>query len=301
MVKWTVALLSIGLIVGISIGIEMFADTPDAVSVWRGCDGTVVIRSSVGKLEVTKQAPNLPWCVGPKVAETEVIASEAVSSLSGSNTQTGEATPVKKGFAKKEFNPENGPLLDLSQEDILNYRREQMRQDQIRYANAIRSVRMRAKATKKSETNAYLIKNDAVVISGKETGWVKTTGAEIHVSDAHENTVTAYTGGKASGYVASRYLRTPNTSDLVRIGQADPAYWSDVVHVNVAHLVNVRANPWYGAKVVTVLSDKTNLYVISTVDNWSEVISEDKTIHGFIRSDYLVTDKSQRVEVSPFL
>lgn len=299
MVKWTVAVLSIALVVGTSVGVEMFADTFDAVSVWRGCDGTVVVRSTVGKLEITKQAPNLPDCVGPKVTEIVSAPQETVEQAEWV-TSTG-TQEEKKWFAKKEFHPENGPLLDLAQTDIVKYRREQMRQDQIRYANAIRSVRMRAKTTKKSDTVAYLIKNDAVVIEGKETGWVKTTGAEVHVSDTRENIVTAYTGGKATGYIASRYLRTPTSSDLVRIGQADPAYWSDLVHVNVAHLVNVRANPWYGAKIITTLSNQTNLYVISTVDNWSEVISEDKTIHGFIRSDYLITDKSQRVEPSPFL
>ncbi len=65
------------------------------------------------------------------------------------------------------------------------------------------------------------------------------------------------------------------------------------MHTNVDHLVNVRANPWYGASIVAVLSNAVNLYVVSTVDNWSEVMSDDKTIRGYIRSDYLTIDKAQ--------
>ncbi len=83
----------------------------------------------------------------------------------------------------------------------------------------------------------------------------------------------------------------------MRIAQADQAYWSDIAHVNVAHLVNVRAHPWYGSKIKFVLSDKTNLYVVSTVDNWSEVLSDDRKISGYIRSDFLSIDKSQRVDL----
>ena len=87
----------------------------------------------------------------------------------------------------------------------------------------------------------------------------------------------------------------------MRIGQADNAYWSDVARVKVAHRVNVRQHPWYGAKVLHTLSNDTNLYVISTVNNWSEVMSDDGTIQGYIRSDFLTIDKVQRVEISPFL
>lgn len=118
----------------------------------------------------------------------------------------------------------------------------------------------------------------------------------MNVVDARENTISASTGGKATGYIATHYLRDPNSSDLVRVGQADQAYWSDVAHVNVAHLVNVRAHPWYGSKILHVLSDKTPLYVVSTVDNWSEVMSDDGMIRGYIRSDYLTITKYQRVE-----
>jgi hypothetical protein len=315
MVKWIVAVFSIGIIVSTGIWFEMFADTPDAVSAWRGCDGTVVLRTTAGKLEVTKQAQNLPDCIGPKSAESPVVqlasstpvetkddASADVIAESETSSDKGDAIMlVMSASGKTKFDASTGPLLDLTSSDIVNYRKAQLRQEQIRYANALRSVRMRQKATKQSKTVAYLMKNDAVVIQGKETGWVKTTGATIEVTDTRENTVAADTTGKASGYIASKYLRTPTSSDLVRIGQADQAYWSDVVHVNVSHLVNVRSHPWYGASIVTVLGNKTNLYVISTIDNWSEVISDDRSIHGFIRSDYLIVDKAQRVEPSPFL
>jgi hypothetical protein len=321
MVKRSVIVFSV--LAMIPVAVEMFADTPDAVSAWRGCDGTVVLRTSAGKLEVTKQAPNLPGCVGTRVADTgaEVIVTPVVpvvstqpvgvppSSIVSSGTlvvqEVEEVHPSIGGLVRtpvtKKYNPSSGPLLDLASTDIVNYRKEQLKQEQIRYANALRSVRMRQKAAKESKTVAYLMKNDTVVIQGKETGWVKTTGVTVQVTDTRENTVGADTTGKASGYMASKYLRTPTSSDLVRIGQADQAYWSDVSHVNVAHLVNVRLHPWYGAPIVNVLSNKTNLYVISTVDNWSEVISDDRSIHGFIRSDYLIVDKAQRVEPSPFL
>lgn len=114
------------------------------------------------------------------------------------------------------------------------------------------------------------------------------------ITDSQENTVTADTSGKVTGYTAAKYLRDPNVSDLVRIGQADFAYWSDIVHVKVSHLVNVRSHPWYTAPIVTTLGNMTSLYVISTVDNWSEVRNESGTIRGYIRSDFLIVDKAQR-------
>lgn len=123
----------------------------------------------------------------------------------------------------------------------------------------------------------------------------------MKVLDTEENIVAPATYGEAKGYIATRFLRDPNPSDLVRIGQADQAYWSDVAHVNVAHLVNVRAHPWYGAKILYVLSNQTPLYVVSTVDDWSEVISDDRTIRGYIKSKYVVVDKAQRAEPKPLL
>jgi hypothetical protein len=137
------------------------------------------------------------------------------------------------------------------------------------------------------------MRNDAVVIDGKETGWVKVQGADIEVTDTHENIVEADTTGKAHGYTAGKYLRDPNTDDLVRIEQADHAYWSDITHINLGR-VNVRANPWYTAPIVITLSKNDSLYVIATVDNWSEVRNDSGSIRGYVRSDLLTVEKVQR-------
>ena len=155
---------------------------------------------------------------------------------------------------------------------------------------------MRSMASMKARTNAYLITGDAVVITGKETGWIKTQGADIVVTDTHENTVRPVTLKKASGYMAVKYLRNPNTSDLVRIEQADHAYWSDVARVKVSHMVNIRSHPWYTSSIVTTLRNDTPLYVVRTVDNWSEIRNDSGTLHGYIRSDFLVIDRAQRVD-----
>jgi hypothetical protein len=74
-------------------------------------------------------------------------------------------------------------LLDLAQTDIVSYRLERMRQNQIRYANALRSVRMRNAQSKQSKTNAYLMRNDAVMISGEATSWVASQGVVIDVAE----------------------------------------------------------------------------------------------------------------------
>ncbi len=227
------------------------------------CNGTIITRFTDGSYELSKGEPNMPRCVDT---------------------------------SKRGFNPENGPVFDTSSADIVKHRSYLMAKKMIRYVNPVRSVIARSLPTKKSKPAAYLMKNDTVVIEGKETGWVKIQGATVSVTDTQENTVSADTVGKAVGYIASRFIRTPYTTDLVRIGQADQAYWSDIAHVRVAHLVNVREHPWYGAKIKAVLSDKTNLYVISTVDNWSEVISDDRSIAGYIRSDYLVIDRVQHTD-----
>lgn len=73
------------------------------------------------------------------------------------------------------------------------------------------------------------------------------------------------------------------------------------MHTNVARYVNVRLHPWYGAPIVTVLGNNIDLYVVSTVDDWSEVMNDDRTIKGYIKSKYLVVDKAQRVEQAPLL
>jgi len=200
------------------------------------------------------------------------------------------------------YDPEiDGPLFDLAQIDIVSYRIELMKARQIRYANALRSVRMREQASKNSNTEAYLMRNDAVIVTQSGAGWTGVQGAKVSVTDTLANLIEADTTGKADGYVATKYLRNPNTSDLVRLEQADQQFWSDIARVNVEHSVNVRAHPWYGAKILFVLTNATPLYVVSTVDNWSEVISDDRILHGYIRSDYLTIEKKQRVEIEPLL
>jgi Bacterial SH3 domain len=147
--------------------------------------------------------------------------------------------------------------------------------------------------------DAYLMRNDAVVVSSEVSdGWNSVQGAEVIVTDAQENTVWADTTGQASGYTAGKYLRDPDASDLVRIEQADQAYWSDIAHVKVTHMVNVRSHPWYTASIVTTLDNGTPLYIVSTVDNWSLIRNDEGTIRGYIRSDFLEIEKSQRVDIT---
>ena len=210
-------------------------------------------------------------------------------------TQTGTITqvviPVK---TTPLINLSHGPLFDIRSTQIAEYRKQLLRDQNIQFANPVRSVRIRSAATKKSQTEAFLMKNDAVVNSGDGIGWDKVQGATLIVSDDQENIVTADTIGRTIGYTASKYLRNPSITDLVRIGQADFAYWSDIAHVRVAHLVNVRSNPWYTAPIVATLENLTPIYIVSTVDNWSEVRNESGTIRGYIRSDFLIVDKAQR-------
>lgn len=230
------------------------------------CNGMQVVSLSNGGYAISHVAPNLSGCVHTDNAGNVITGPD----LSG------------------------GPLLDLASTDIVNYRLEQLKAQKIRFANAIRSVRMRAQASRESRTNAYLMRNDAVVVDGKETGWVKVQGADLTVTDANANTVEADTTGKADGYTASQYLRTPNTNDLVRIEQADHAYWSDVTRVGVRY-ANIRSNPWYTAPIVATLGKGYALYVIATVDNWSEVRNDAGTVRGYVRSDLLTIEKVQRV------
>lgn len=121
------------------------------------------------------------------------------------------------------------------------------------------------------------------------------------VTDARENTIDIDTSTGTTGYVGTRFLRNATPSDLVKIGQADIAYWSDIVHTNVDHLVNIRSNPWYTAPIVQTVQSNVPMYRVATVDNWSQVQSIDGTLQGYIRSDFLVVDKSQLIEVKPLL
>ncbi len=296
------------------------------------CSGTQVVRLSTGKFEVRYVEANLPGCSGAKVMNFNTQSSSntgktlpadlpetlsmnevtncsglRLTSLSNGRYYSTRVASDLPGCVQAQYDPNinpdtsrvdlsNGPLLDLASTDIVNYRAEKMKEQGIRFANAIRSVRMRRAASMQSETKAYLMNNDAVTIEGKETGWVKVQGADVVVTDIQENTVATTSTGKASGYTAGKYLRDPHASDLVRIEQADQAYWSDIARVNVEYKVNVRSHPWYTASIVATLGNDTPLYIVSTVDNWSEVRNDAGTIRGYIRSDFLVVDKVQRVD-----
>lgn len=293
----------------LSLGLTLTLDTSLAatteVILVTNCTGTQIVRTDAGQMQIRHVESGLPGCVGAPATETgdtHTLSTSAVSTGTVTSTATGEldaemmeVTATGKVFTQK-FNAENGPAFDVRSTDIVNYRTYQMAKKGIRYTNVTRSVKMRNAPNMQSRVTAYLMDNDAIVMTGSETGWVKSQWAEVLVTDTGSNTVITNTGGKASGYIASKYLRKPTASDLVRISQADQAYWSDIAHVNVAHLVNVREHPWYGSKIKFVLSNQTALYVISTVDNWSEVLSDDRKIHWFIRSDYITVEKSQRVD-----
>jgi hypothetical protein len=269
------------------------------VSVWVSCEGTVVSRTDVGKLEISRVEPNSIGCLGKKVNQTSPTLDQVTESTGA--TLESELILDEEDAVTDSTGPRDVILFDLKQTDIVNYRLERMRQNQIRYANAIRSVRMRNWKSMESKTNAYLIKNDAVLTDWTQTGWVETQWITLDLLDPVENTIVADSTGKAQGYVPAKYLREANPSDLVRIRQADNAYWSDLAHVEVDRYVNVRLHPWYGAPIVTVLTDSTVLYIVSTVDDWSEVMSDDRKIQWYVKSKYLVVDKSQRVEQAPLL
>ncbi len=270
------------------------------ISVWVSCEWTVVSRTSVGTLELSRVEPNSPDCRGPRanVAPVDIVEQ--------TNAEDDWITLEDLGQEEVETDTalqNQGPvewiiLLDLAQTDIVNYRLERMRQNQIRYANAIRSVRMRQAATKASETEAILMRNDAVIVESSG-GWSKVQWTTIDRAEGLENDIVADTTGKADGYVATKYLRDANPSDLVRIRQADNAYWSDIARVNAEMYLNVRAHPWHTAPIVTTLGRGTTLYVVSSVDDWSEVITDDRSIQGYVKSKYLTIEKYQRVEQEP--
>lgn len=266
---------------------------------WVGCDGTAVTRTEVGKIEITQITKNLPNCNGANNTPANTDKSSSLNMfddvptiLTGSVDSTGTIIKPKR---------ERKILLDLAQKDIVNYRVEMIRQQQIRYANAIRSVRIREGKSIETHTEGYLIKNDAVKVTGKVTGWTPVRSGEVVVTDTRENTISIDTSSGTSGYTATKWLRDATPSDLVKIGQADVAYWSDVVHTNVAHLVNIRNNPWYTSAIITTVTSNVPLYRTATVDNWSQVESIDGAIKWFIKSSFIVVDMSQLIEKKPLL
>lgn len=291
------SLFLFGILMSIVIGmvsiVAKSGDNNPPVYAWIGCDGTAVTRTEVGKIVMTRIAKNMTNCNGPK---NSTIASSETDSTSV-NTENSLNMFEDKNAPK---NP-NKIILDLSQKDIVNHRVALIKQEQIRYANAIRSVRIRQGKSLESNTKGYLIKNDAVKVTGNTTGWTPVKSGEVVVTDARENTISIDTSAGTTGFVGTKFLRNATPSDLVKIGQADIAYWTDLVHTNVAHLVNIRNNPWYTASIVQTVQRDVPMYRMATVDNWSQVQSIDGTLNGFIRSDFLALDKKQLIEVKPLL
>ncbi len=243
-----------------------------------------------------------PIAARTTVGQLEMITTTTTASGFVDNTTRATHTWLNM-FADGTESTKKAPkiLLDLAQKDIVGYRTALLRAQQIRYANAIRSVRVRAAQSKASETTGYLIKNAAVKVIAPGTGWSRVKSGKVVVTDTRENTLDIDTTHGASGYTATRYLRDATPSDLIKLGQADIAYWADITHTRVAHLVNIRLHPWYGAPIVRTVSHDVPLYRVATIDNWSEVESMDGQIHGFIRSDYLVVDQAQLIETKPLL
>ena len=91
----------------------------------------------------------------------------------------------------------HGPLFDIKSTEIMAYRVELLKQKRILFVNAIRSLKMRRQASRNASVNAYLMKNDAVVVDGKEAGWTHVQGAELSVIDDKENVIQANTTKKA--------------------------------------------------------------------------------------------------------
>lgn len=210
---------------------------------------------------MTKIAPNTPNCNGPKSTNTGASVSDAVADTGpavDTVSDTGAVRPSLNMFddsGTPDATPKKKPiLLDLSQTDTVNYRIEMIRQQQIRYANAIRSLRVRSGKSMQSDTTGYLTRNDAVQVTGEFTGWTPVRTGEVIVTDSRENTIDINTASGTSGYAGTRYFRDATPSDLVKIGQADIAYWTDLVHTNVSHRVNIRTSPWYGSSIITTVS-----------------------------------------------
>ena len=104
---------------------------------WVGCDGTVVSRTDVGRIQVFYTEPNLAGCQGPKwidptlVVPTPVImtGSTATGITSTGATFTGSTLSgfTMDQWTDGEVQSVDAPLFDLAQTDIVAYRTELMR------------------------------------------------------------------------------------------------------------------------------------------------------------------------------
>ncbi len=209
----------------------------------------------------------------PKVAEvSDEVYTKAFASI--------EKNISKKRIFVKKFDRHNGPALDLKGTDIVNYRKTELKNAGIRYVQPVLSVRLRAQASKMSSTLEYLLRNEAVQLTN--TGNL-----------AHGWTQAKTLNRWKTGFIWTKYLREPNVTDLVRIKKADQAYWSDIGHAQVASKVNVRVEPWYGSRILAVFDKQTSLYILDEINGWMEVLT-DSGVHGYIKSNYVVTTKIQK-------
>jgi hypothetical protein len=180
----------------VSISQSLAADMPVYTNMQ--CGQPIVARTAVGQLEMITTSPTATGCT--------------------TDTMTSSHTGLDM-FADGADSTKKAPkiLLDLAQKDIVGYRTAILRAEQIRYANAIRSVRVRASQSKASETTGYLIKNAAVKVTGPASGWSPVKSGTVVVTDTRENTLDIDTTHGTSGYTATRYLRDATPADLVQI------------------------------------------------------------------------------------
>ena len=138
--------------VGVSFTFETSFAASGEVTAVTNCNGTQIIRTDVGQLQILHVEKNLPGCVGgQKNVEKENIQ---IASTSQNNTPTvsvitncngnritradGKATltRVEKNLpgcvgrvvaaSGSTFDPKNGPAFDIRSTDIANYRTLQM-------------------------------------------------------------------------------------------------------------------------------------------------------------------------------
>ena len=194
------------LIVLFSLGISFAFETSFAasgeLSAITNCNGTQIVRTEVGQLQILHVEKNLPGCVGTRTADisentptpadssiqTGAVSVEPVSVVSTTfvitncngnritrENGTSTLTHVEKNLPScvgravvasgSTFDSENDPAFDIRSTDITNYRTLQMQNKGIRYVNPTRSVKMRASGSMLAQVKAYLMKNDAVVVS----------------------------------------------------------------------------------------------------------------------------------------
>lgn len=134
-----------------------------------GNSASTTIAANTSEVVVTHEVTNCSGLRLTTLSNGRYTSAHVEVNLPGCIDTTSKNAPLET----PHINLSHGPLLDLASTEIVSYRNELLKKQGIRFANAVRSVRMRALASMQSRTNAYLMNGDAVVISGKETGWMK--------------------------------------------------------------------------------------------------------------------------------